>query len=67
MNIQELVKAYGNQSKVAQAFGVTRMAVTYWVQSGKLPKIREWQIQAGEVKPTEKPLKSVFGKGKGKV
>ena len=67
MNIQELVKAYGNQSKVAQAFGVTRMAVTYWVQSGKLPKIREWQIQAGEVKPPEKPLEPVFGKGKGKV
>lgn len=60
-----LVAAYGNQSAVARAFGVSRMAVTLWIQAGRLPPARLWQLQAGAVKPPEKPLEAATGQGNG--
>ena len=51
---KQLVAKYGNQSAVARAFGVSRMAVTLWVQKGELPPARLWQLQAGVVKPPQK-------------
>lgn len=67
MDIQQLIKQAGNQSALARAFGVSRMAVTYWVQSGKLPESRVWQLQAGAVKLPEKPLQAITGEGTRKV
>jgi DNA-binding transcriptional regulator YdaS (Cro superfamily) len=67
MDINELVKQYGSQTALAKALGVTRAAVSLWVVSGRMPKGRVWQIQAGAIKPPEKPLQPISGKGKGKV
>lgn len=67
MDINSLVEQYGNQSKLAEALGVTRAAVNQWVLSGKMPQGRVWQVQAGAIKPPEKPLQPISGKSKGNV
>ena len=67
MDINSLVEQYGNQSKLAEALGVTRAAVNQWVIAGRMPQGRVWQVQAGAIKPPEKPLQPISGKGKGKV
>lgn len=51
MDIQRLIKRYGSQQAVAQAFGVTKGAVSQWVKAGAMPKSRAWQAKAGLVKP----------------
>ncbi len=50
MNIQKLIKQYGSQQALAQAFGVTDGAVSQWVEAGKLPQQRVWQVKAGLIK-----------------
>lgn len=60
-----LVAQFGNQAAVARAFGVSRMAVTLWIQAGRLPAARLWQLQAGAVKPPEKPSEAVTGQHNG--
>ena len=67
MDINELVRQYGNQKKLAKALGVTRAAVNQWVLAGRMPKGRVWQVMAGAIKPPEKPLQAISGKGKGDV
>ena len=49
MTPKQLVKQYGTQTAVAQAFGVSRIAVHKWVKAGELPIQRLWQLQAGKV------------------
>jgi len=51
MDIQRLIKQYGSQQAVAQAFGVTKGAVSQWVKAGAIPAARVWQYKAGLVKP----------------
>jgi len=53
MDIQKLIKRYGSQQAVAQAFGVTKGAVSQWVKAGAIPAARVWQVQAGLVKPPQ--------------
>jgi DNA-binding transcriptional regulator YdaS (Cro superfamily) len=67
MDIYELVKRYGNQTKLAKALGVSRAAVNQWVIAGQMPKGRIWQVQAGAVKPPEKPLQTISSESKGEV
>jgi DNA-binding transcriptional regulator YdaS (Cro superfamily) len=67
MDINELVKTYGSQTKLAKALGVTRAAVNQWVLAGRMPKGRMWQVMAGAVKPPERPLQPITGEDKGKV
>jgi predicted transcriptional regulator len=54
MDIHKLIKRYGSQTAVAQAFGVTKGAVSHWVKAGKVPDARLWQLQAGKVKQEKK-------------
>lgn len=51
MDIQKLIKRYGSQQAVAEAFGVTKGAVSQWVKAGAIPAARVWQAKAGLVKP----------------
>lgn len=51
MDIHKLIKRYGSQQAVAQAFGVTKGAVSQWVKAGAIPAARQWQAKAGLVKP----------------
>jgi predicted transcriptional regulator len=51
MDIQKLIKRYGSQQAVAQAFGVTKGAVSQWLKAGTIPAARQWQVKAGLVKP----------------
>jgi DNA-binding transcriptional regulator YdaS (Cro superfamily) len=51
MDIQKLLKRYGSQSAMADAFGVTKGAVSQWVKAGAIPAARVWQYKAGLVKP----------------
>jgi len=51
MNIHKLIKQYGSQQALAQAFGVTKGAVSQWVKAGAIPAARAWQLKAGQVKP----------------
>jgi DNA-binding transcriptional regulator YdaS (Cro superfamily) len=51
MDIQKLLKRYGSQSAMAEAFGVTKGAVSQWVKAGAIPAARVWQYKAGLVKP----------------
>jgi len=64
MNIHELVKKAGSQAQLARAFGVSRMAVTHWVQAGELPQQRRWQLEAGAVKLPESDSQAILGAGK---
>lgn len=43
--LQQLIEYYGSQSKVADLLGVTRAAVTQWVNDGVLPPLRAIQIE----------------------
>jgi DNA-binding transcriptional regulator YdaS (Cro superfamily) len=54
MDIQKLIKRYGSQQALAEAFGVTKGAVSQWVKAGVIPAARAWQFKAGHVKPAEK-------------
>lgn len=40
-----LVAFYGSQVNLANALGVTRAAVTQWVENGGLPPLRAIQIE----------------------
>ena len=51
MQIETLIKQFGNQSRIAEHFGVSRAAVSQWVKAGEIPQARLWQLQAGAVKP----------------
>jgi len=51
MDIHKLIKRYGSQQAVAQAFGVTKGAVSQWLKAGAIPAARVWQVKAGLVKP----------------
>ena len=51
MEIQKLLNKYGSQQALAQAFGVTKGAVSQWVKAGAVPAARLWQYKAGLVKP----------------
>jgi predicted transcriptional regulator len=51
MDIHKLIKRYGSQQAVAQAFGVTKGAVSQWLKSGAIPAARLWQLKAGLAKP----------------
>jgi predicted transcriptional regulator len=53
MDIQKLIKRYGSQQAVAQAFGVTKGAVSQWLKAGTIPAARQWQVKAGQVKPVK--------------
>ena len=53
MDIDKLVKRYGSQQAVAEAFGVTKGAVSQWVKAGAIPAARVWQAKAGLVKPPQ--------------
>jgi predicted transcriptional regulator len=53
MDIQKLIKRYGSQQAVAQAFGVTKGAISQWVKAGAIPAARLWQLKAGQVKPPQ--------------
>ena len=67
MSFDDLIKTYGSQADIARAFGLSRASVNRWAKTGKMPQGRVWQVQAGAVKPPEKPLQPISGKGKGKV
>jgi DNA-binding transcriptional regulator YdaS (Cro superfamily) len=67
MDINELVKTYGSQTKLAKALGVTRAAVNQWVLAGRMPKGRMWQVMAGAVKLPEKLSAPVSDEIKGKA
>lgn len=49
MDIDQLIKKYGNQSAVARRFGVTRAYVSRWVKSGRVPERYALRELAGEV------------------
>lgn len=55
MDIQKLIRRYGSQQAVAQAFGVSKGAVSHWVKAGAIPPARLWQLQAGKVRKPEAP------------
>jgi transcriptional regulator with XRE-family HTH domain len=38
MDIQKLISKYGSQQALAQAFGVSKGAVSQWVKAGKVPE-----------------------------
>lgn len=67
MDINELVKTYGSQTKLAKALGVTRAAVNQWVLAGRMPKGRVWQVMAGAVKPPEKRSEPISDQTKGEA
>ena len=66
MDINDLVKQYGSQTALAKALGVTRAAVSLWVVSGRMPKGRVWQIQAGAIKPPQSRSEAISDEGNGK-
>lgn len=43
--LQQVIGHYGSQSKLAELLGVTRAAVTQWVNDGVLPPLRAIQIE----------------------
>jgi transcriptional regulator with XRE-family HTH domain len=49
MDIDQLIKKYGNQSAVARRFGVTRAYVSRWVKNGRVPERYALRELAGEV------------------
>lgn len=49
MDIDDLIKKYGNQSEVARRFGVTRAYVSRWVKNGRIPERYALRELAGEV------------------
>ena len=54
MDIQKLIKRYGSQQAVAEAFGVTKGAVSQWVKAGAIPAARVWQLKAGQINRLKK-------------
>jgi DNA-binding transcriptional regulator YdaS (Cro superfamily) len=63
MQIEILIKQLGNQSRVAEFFNVSRAAVSQWVKAGEIPQARLWQLQAGAVKPPERPVEPISADG----
>jgi DNA-binding transcriptional regulator YdaS (Cro superfamily) len=51
MDAKQVLAKFGTQQAMAQAFGVTKGAVSQWLKAGRLPKARAWQYKAGLVKP----------------
>mgnify|MGYP005990854593 CR=1 FL=1 len=43
--LQQVIEYYGSQAKLAELLGVTRAAVTQWVNDGGLPPLRAIQIE----------------------
>ena len=54
MDISKLIQRYGSQQAVADAFGVTKGAVSQWAKAGAIPAARLWQLKSGNVKKPEK-------------
>jgi len=45
MDIKTLLKKYGTATAIAKAFGVSRQAVSRWIQTGKVPLLRQYQAK----------------------
>jgi DNA invertase Pin-like site-specific DNA recombinase len=45
MDIKTLLKKYGTATAIAKAFGVSRQAVSRWIQTGKVPLLRQYEMQ----------------------
>lgn len=43
--LQQVIGHYGSQAKLAELLGVTRAAVTQWVNDGGMPPLRAIQIE----------------------
>jgi len=46
MDPQAVIDHFGSITKAAEALGVKYQAVHNWRQAGKVPPVRQWQIQA---------------------
>jgi len=59
MNIEIIIKHFGNQRKMALRLGVSRQAVGEWSKLKTIPANRAIQIEKitnGELKATEMPI-----------
>jgi len=45
MDIKTLLKKYGTATAIAKAFGVSRQAVSRWIQNGKVPLLRQYEVE----------------------
>jgi DNA invertase Pin-like site-specific DNA recombinase len=45
MDIKTLLKKYGTATAIAKAFGVSRQAVSRWIQTGKVPLLRQYEVE----------------------
>ena len=45
MTVDDAVKFFGSQNKMAKAFGVTPPAILRWRRQGRFPALRQYQLQ----------------------
>ncbi len=45
MKPKQVVEYFGTQENTAKALGVTQQSVAAWVKLGKVPKLRQYQIE----------------------
>jgi len=45
MDINQAIRHYGSQSKLAQALGLDRQVIHQWKRKGEIPEPRQYQIQ----------------------
>ena len=45
MKPKQVVEYFGTQENTAKALGVTQQSVAAWVKLGKVPELRQYQIE----------------------
>lgn len=46
MKLDQALQHYGSQTALAKALRITKAAVSLWAQDGKIPELRQYQIEA---------------------
>jgi DNA-binding transcriptional regulator YdaS (Cro superfamily) len=46
MTPKQVISYFGNQSKAARHIGISRAAISQWVQANKVPRARQYEIAA---------------------
>lgn len=45
MSPEQVIEHYGSQAKVAVALGISQPSIWEWVENGRVPLVRQYQIE----------------------
>lgn len=61
MNPQQVIDYYGSQTAAADALEVSQPSIAQWLESGKIPEVRQYQIELatmGFLRADKSPLRN---------